>query len=460
MMQSDTHDRWSQLLPLYVNGRLEGEEREQLTRHLAGCARCQGDLVAWREIARLARLPDPSERHLLAPEVALTNLHHRLASRDDAPAKGSIMQPSIPPSTPSSSSPERRTFFPAIVVVVLLSLFVTSGFVLFRSHGTSHPTTPGAVVPTSTAGVTTPVSPNCQAKTVFSSTDTKSQAATVGQSVTVHGITMTLEKFYADFSRTIVLVNVRAPASSSIAYGPSDLSITPASGSAIDSSMLSGGIVDNPPSGEHDWQSFGLFSSLPAADFGASQTVTLSVSQMVLEVDKASQKLAGPWQLQVTFTSPPPHVVENLTCAVQTHHGFSIQPLSVAVIPAPMQFDGYPGGVKFTLCFAGLPNTQPGFDIGYFPTGQGSIGTPGGNPQPVTEPILTLPGGKRVMPPQLEDVGDSCTIDAQQGETFTLTYLTSLPSLTGRATFTVPAIVYSDSAPPAPGPWTFFFDLH
>ena len=42
------HDRFDELLPWLANGTLEGEEAEELSRHVAGCVTCRRGLAEWK----------------------------------------------------------------------------------------------------------------------------------------------------------------------------------------------------------------------------------------------------------------------------------------------------------------------------------------------------------------------------------------------------------------------------
>ncbi len=461
MMQPDAHEHWSDLLPLYVNGRLEGEDREQLARHLAECARCREDLAGWREIARMARQPHPGEWRLQAAPASLAILHQRITAQSAAHAKGSYpMHPSIPPVTPSSQS-ERRKGFSAIAVVALLAMFVVTGFAMFRTHNGGHASVPNvATKSTKTPAPTALPAPTCSISSVTYGKGGTFQATT-GQSVTVHGITMTLDTFYTDYTRTFVTVHVQTPASQPAPYGPYDGSITPENGTAI--SLGFGGSLGNTSAGVRNWEGYALLPAQSAGVLGTHQTATLTVNRMELENGKFDHFLTGPWQVRFAFTSVSPHSVENLNCAPQTHQGFSMQVLSVVQAPAPLQYDGYPGGIAVGVCFVGGkgdPYNDPLFDELYQSAIFGGMSPLGIVHPPESEPLLTLPDGTQVKPQYEQHPTPACRINGKAGLVYNLHYLTETSAFTGRAIFTVPTI-YPDQNqfPPVDGPWTFSFDL-
>ena len=56
------HERWEGLLPLYAMGAVDGEERDELERHLVDCLSCRRDLLALeRDLGTLAEAPGPME---------------------------------------------------------------------------------------------------------------------------------------------------------------------------------------------------------------------------------------------------------------------------------------------------------------------------------------------------------------------------------------------------------------
>jgi hypothetical protein len=458
MMQPDEHERWSPLLPLYINGSLEDEDRERLASHMSKCPLCQRELAEWREIAQLARQPHPGERHLQSAQVSLTSLHQRLMSGDDAPTKEVHMQSSLPPTTPTSAPAERGRNVYAIALVAVLAVFVVTGFAVFHVRGSGQLSTPGASAkstPTPTHPVTaTPASAAC-AVTVTTNGKSGTFATTTGQAVTVHGITMTMNTFYAEFTRTIVLVDIRTSASLHSVYDANDMSITTADHAMLPAQMWGGG---EPTSGSNGISDFAFFYPLPSRDLGSQQTVTLTVQQMKAVSGTQTQLLSGPWQLHITFTAVQPHATETLNCAPQTHQGISIQPFSVAQAPAPAQIDGYPGGIILGVCVTGTQ--EAGFGESYTTANYGSFSSGGALPPPQTQALLTLPNGTQVTPQYEIYPRTSCRIAGKQGQSYLLTYLVSPTVLTGKAVFTVPTILsYINQSTLAQGPWSFSFDL-
>lgn len=55
MSEADRHRRLAQLVPWYVNGTLEGEERDAVAAHLAGCPACREEAARCETLAAAVR---------------------------------------------------------------------------------------------------------------------------------------------------------------------------------------------------------------------------------------------------------------------------------------------------------------------------------------------------------------------------------------------------------------------
>ena len=83
------------LLPWYVNGTLEADERKQVERHLTQCLTCRTEVAEQAEIARCAAETDVIDSVM---ETSLAKMHERLA------AEGAAVPPSghVPNRAPRS----------------------------------------------------------------------------------------------------------------------------------------------------------------------------------------------------------------------------------------------------------------------------------------------------------------------------------------------------------------------
>jgi anti-sigma-K factor RskA len=84
--EGSVHAETDRLLPWWVNGTLEGEEREQVAQHLAECAQCQREVEWLRSLQ--AQVQDETEVSTDAPR-AVQRLRRRMRSAKaaSAPAK-------------------------------------------------------------------------------------------------------------------------------------------------------------------------------------------------------------------------------------------------------------------------------------------------------------------------------------------------------------------------------------
>ena len=87
-----THDEVEQLLGAYALDATNGEEREQVEAHVAGCARCRAEVAAHRETAAMLALGASGEPPAgLWDQVAASTFSARLA------AGANLAPPSSPP---------------------------------------------------------------------------------------------------------------------------------------------------------------------------------------------------------------------------------------------------------------------------------------------------------------------------------------------------------------------------
>jgi len=78
------HDEAFELIPWLVNGRLSGEERDRLERHLAECARCRHELEAQHRLRKAMRRADSNIEY--APHASFQKLWRRIEESPQADA--------------------------------------------------------------------------------------------------------------------------------------------------------------------------------------------------------------------------------------------------------------------------------------------------------------------------------------------------------------------------------------
>ncbi len=439
-----TDDQCLDMLPWYVNGTLDAATTAAVTAHLLTCSACRHELARWHTLAHaVATQPRPADSPRMA-DVTRAALHQSLVHAH-AQTKGIAFMPEASqPTRKPFPMPTRRSAFP-VVAIVLVALIISSA-VLFahQRNGAS----PGAL-----ASATVQPSPHCTAKTVFTGTDTTSHFTNAGQSVTVKGVTVTLNDFSADYTRIMIaLTTDTAPASASYGYFPDSLTLSLASGQTLGSYGLPSGVD---AANAKEYHSLARLLPVPLSAVKGPQTGTIMIHQM--SAGEGKPVLEGVWTLPITFTAPQPRTIADLTCAAPTFSGFSVVPTSVAVVPGKAQLDGYPGGVMLTLCLLG----ETEFSIAPFHVSyQDKNGAGANDPTKFAEALLTLPDGRQLTP-QVDLTGEEpCTIGSRRGMLHHFTYLTPLPTLTGHFTFTVPFLLKGTTKlVRVAGPWHYEFEL-
>lgn len=78
----NTHEAYSDLLPVYAAGHLDGEQRRELECHLQECATCRDDFVLWQAIgAEIVTANRPVKAHPALAERTLQSLQTSASAR-------------------------------------------------------------------------------------------------------------------------------------------------------------------------------------------------------------------------------------------------------------------------------------------------------------------------------------------------------------------------------------------
>jgi hypothetical protein len=128
----DHEETWD-LLPWYVNGRLDEPERQRIDGHLRTCAACRNELAAQRQLYELMT-PDSTFEHL--PSAGLKRLRQRLAPQD------TMIEPSpvAPTRRPSSARrPPWQGVMAASVAVMAIALSVLAAVLWSQSQRRAPP---------------------------------------------------------------------------------------------------------------------------------------------------------------------------------------------------------------------------------------------------------------------------------------------------------------------------------
>lgn len=224
----------------------------------------------------------------------------------------------------------------------------------------------------------------------------------VGASATDHGITITLDRAYADATQTVATFSVSPDGT----YTIGTAILLDASGARYQSQA--GGSIRLPNT---HYLNMLVFTPLPQSALGMPQHLTVSFTQLVNTASggegQASPMLSGIWLIPFTIT-PVAGTPIPLSLPAQTHNGVTIQLEEMDVAPAGGGLDGQSGGVRVRFRVSGLPPTAPLRLVTQYPTsfmytlasgGGSSGGGPGpGGPECANTLTLMLANGQPLTP--------------------------------------------------------------
>lgn len=274
----------------------------------------------------------------------------------------------------------------AVVVVALLAgvlAFVHPGGLLRPAGGVT-----GTSTTTATAAPTTTIEPiQCMPMTSppTISGSLVDHSVAVGRVASLHGITITIDRAYADATQTVITYHLQTTINPPL----------PALPVLLDAQGHRYEAVSGDWSIDHGGNA--IFTPLPSEELGTPQRLTFFTQQMRLANPTGSGALVdGPWQVSFTLT-PAAGTSHALSNAAVTHNGLTIQPLRLDVAPAGGGLDSATGGVRVVVRISGLAPEMPLINLLSFDTfsdlgGGGGFGCGGG--------ILELvePNGQQVVP--------------------------------------------------------------
>ncbi len=347
----------------------------------------------------------------------------------------------------------------AVVVVALLAgvlAFVHPGGLLRSASGVS-----GASTTTMTAAPTPTIGPfNCRpmdSPPAISGTLVDHSVA-VGRAASLHGITITIDRAYADATQTVITYHLQTTINPPL----------PALPVLLDARGHRYAQV----SGDWDIDHGGnvIFTPLSPEELGTPQRLTFFTQQMQLSNGTGRGALVdGPWQISFTLT-PATGTSQALSNAAVTHSGLTIQPLRLDVAPAGGGLDGAAGGARVVVRISGLAPAMPlanllSFDT-FFDLGSGGGYGCGGS---ILE--LAQPDGQHVVPGNIRVLGQTVPItDAEQQPAYAETvgpsgtadveavFYTPIPLGAGVTLYmdrVLAQIAGADKPGHMSGPWTF-----
>jgi hypothetical protein len=234
------------------------------------------------------------------------------------------------------------------------------------------------------------------------------RSVAIDSSVSVQGITITIDRAYADATETIVTYHMQTNLNPPLPAMPVLLD---AQGHRYAS------IVG-------DWDitrgAYFVFAPLPTDELGIPQTLTFVAQQMRLAAATGPGALVdGPWTISFVVT-PTAGTEIALNNPAVVDKGLSVRPLQLDIAPAGGGRVGASGGARVVLRLSGLPPTAPFSSLNNFATAAG----PGGSLPHCRDVILELilPNGQQIAPGSVTLLGQtvpetSAEADAAQGQT-------------------------------------------
>ena len=248
---------------------------------------------------------------------------------------------------------------------------------------------PSACVP---AGPNTPGPPGVTNPPPPTGTPVDNSVAIGGQ-VTVQGITLTLDRAYADATQTVVTYQVETKNF----WGPD-----PTSPILIDSHGNRYAELDGSGHGvKGEEQGEAIFAPLPQSELAPTQMLTFFTQQMegIPSTSYNGLPINGPWQISFSLT-PVTGTMVTLTNAPLTRHGVTIQPVEIDLAPPGGGLQGTFGGARVMIRISGLAPDMPLSEVARYDTAvvdmPGGASGGGGCPGGILE--LALPNGEQIFP--------------------------------------------------------------
>lgn len=210
----------------------------------------------------------------------------------------------------------------------------------------------------------------------------------VGRHASLHGITITIDRAYADATETIITYHMQTNINPPL----------PAVPVLLDAQGHRYGMISG------DWTVDGvanyIFTPLPAEELGAPQTLTFYTQQMQL-VDSEEPGTApgslveGPWKISFTLTPATGKAVD-INAHPLTRNELSVQPLRIETAPVGGGLLEAAGGVRVIVRLSGLEPSMPIGELYGFDTAAGPGGSSPGCGGVILE--LALPNGQQFAP--------------------------------------------------------------
>ena len=277
------------------------------------------------------------------------------------------------PSRAHRSFVVRHPALASIGTIAVVALLLVAFAALLVSRGVDHLGFGGATSATRTPTPPSAATPACMTSPGASHAPPRDpnpplrpnpvdHSITVNQSATDSGVTVTIERAYADATQTVVTFRF-SPDS-----GYSVLSPVLADTAGARYGWLTGGSSLLP---NHHYENALIFAPLPQRALGTPQRLTLTLIDLANASGGAEgaqpTTLKGRWTIPFTIT-PVAGTAIPLSLPAQTHDGVTVQLDEMDIAPAGGGLDGQSGGVRVRYRVSGLPATMPLSDVSQYPT--------------------------------------------------------------------------------------------
>ncbi|HET9109704.1 MAG TPA: DUF4179 domain-containing protein, partial [Ktedonobacterales bacterium] len=342
-----------------------------------------------------------------------------------------------------------------------------SGFPLLRGGASGAPT------PTATATATPTPFPPCNPDpaqqqhypTIALAANPPDHSIAVGRSASDKGITITLQRVYADATQTVVTFTT-SPDGGALAF---NAALYDAAGARYRPFSEGGSRLSN-----GQFLNRLVFQPLQQSDLGAPQRLTFRVTSVMGPPYSGASTVKGTWNIPFTMT-PEAGTAIPLSLPAQTHDGITIQLEEMDVAPAGGGLDGQSGGVRVRYRISNLPAAASVGAVLSYPTsfvetnassvsGPGSLACHNLLTLRLANGHVTVPGA--IVPVAPVASGDVLRQPVGVGGTVEVEAIFFAPAPTGSVTFTINNVAIiewrdgkSDYVRAAQGPWTFTLPL-
>lgn len=296
------------------------------------------------------------------PNPDLARLLRQRLSASDTPALPRRAFSSYGAGLPSLA-PIGSVALVALLLAAFTWTFVGHGMLGFRSLHTGERQGTGAAATATTTPLPVPTCVPAQQQhypKIALAANPSDRSVAVGASASDKGVTVTIQRVYADATQTVITYT------SSSGYSAFEDTLDDASGARY--GAFSGGGVRS-ANGQH--MNVEVFQPLPQSELGSPQQLTFRITKLMGQTSGSEGSPApivnGAWNIPFTVT-PAAGMAIPLSLPAQTHDGVTIQLEELDIALAGGGLDGQSGGVRVRYKVSNLPPTMLLSTVMEYPT--------------------------------------------------------------------------------------------